>query len=298
MPELPEVQTIVNDLKKKIIGREITAFWSDTPRILRILADRRGLNADKRGHSKFSNQPGLLSRQIKNYRIDAIKRKGKNIIFHLSKASHSQKLLIIHLKLTGRLLVGREFLKNQKNYIRAVFYLDKGSALCFSDVRKFGKIIFGDKKVVENLPDLKDLGPDPLDNSLTVDEFVNLISSEKRKIKQVLLDQKVIAGVGNIYSDEALWLSKINPLTPANRIGEKQLRNLFRAVKKVLKKSIRLRGSSMRNYRDTEGKEGGYMKARLVYAREGLPCFRCQTKIKRIKIGTRSSHFCPKCQKL
>ena len=288
MPELPEVQTIVNDLNKKIINRRLVGFWSDTPRIFP------------------KNKISSLKSQIKSCLIVAIHRRGKNILFHLQctdqrgkkTRTDARKILLIHPKLTGRLLVGKEFLTNPKNYIRAIFYLDKDSMLAFSDVRKFGKIIFGDAATIENLPDIKNLGPDPLDKNFTVNKFISLIGSEKKKVKQVLLDQEVIAGIGNIYSDEALWLAKIHPFTPSNKLTKKQLSVLYHSIKKVLQKSLRVRGTSMRDYRDTDGKEGGYIKVRLVYARAGLPCKRCGTKIQRIKMNVRSAHFCPKCQKL
>lgn len=274
MPELPEVQTIVNDLQKKIIGRKIVGFWSDTPRIIK--------------------EPSIkeLGKQIKGLKIQKIIRRGKNIIIYLSK----NKLLLIHPKLTGRLLLGGQFLKNPKNYIRAIFYLDKRETLAFSDVRKFGKIIFGDREHVESLPDLTDLGPDPLDPNFSFEKFKEIIKAETRKIKLVLLDQEIIAGIGNIYSDEALWMAKIHPLTPANKLTNRQLNNLYNAIRSVLKKSLSVRGSSMRDYRDTSGREGGYIKIRRVYDREGFLCYRCGTKIKRIKMNERSAHFCPRCQ--
>jgi len=282
MPELPEVETIVSDLCKKVVGREIIGFWSQTPRIFP------------------KNQISKLKSQINGYQIAKIDRRGKNILFYLSQGSkiNSQKLLLIHPKLTGRLLIGNHFLKNPKNYIRAIFYLDNKTALAFSDVRKFGKIIFGDKKKIESLPDLKNLGPDPLDKIFTVKKFKSLISPQKRKIKLVLLDQEVIAGIGNIYSDEALWIAKIHPFTPSNQLTNHQLTKLYNAIRKVLKTSLRLRGSSMRDFRDTSGRAGGYIKIRRVYDREGLPCFRCGTKIKRIKMNVRSAHFCPQCQRI
>jgi len=308
MPELPEVQTIVNDLKRKIVGRRLAAFWSDTPRIFP------------------KNQIANLKSQIRGYRINKIDRRGKNILIYLSngpriKSNGSrinkttfeknsrnyirgklEKLLVIHPKLTGRLELvkwkKRHVKWHENKYYRAVFYLNGGWALAFRDVRKFGKIIFGSRKQIESLPDLADLGPDPLEPRFTAKKFAELINAEKRKIKLVLLDQKIIAGIGNIYSDEALWYAKIHPFTPSNQLTNNQLTNLYRAIREVLKKSLRVRGSSMRDYRDTSGHAGGYIKIRRVYDREELPCFRCGTKIKRIKINVRSAHFCPKCQLL
>lgn len=287
MPELPEVQTIVNDLKKKILNRRLVGFWSDTPRIF--------------PKNKISN----LKNQIKDWRIVTIHRRGKNILLQLARHKPytlSSKLLVIHPKLTGRLELiksnKRHETWNKKKYYRAVFYFNDGLALAFRDVRKFGKIIFGDKKKIESLPDLKNLGPDPLTQNFDVSIFRNIIKAEKRKIKLVLLDQEVIAGIGNIYSDEALWQAKIHPFKPSNQLTSRQLTNLYKAIRKVLNSSLSVRGSSLRDFRDTEGKEGGYIKIRKVYSRENLPCYRCGVKIKRIKMGVRSAHLCPKCQKL
>jgi len=278
MPELPEVQTIVNDLNKKILGRRIAAFWSDTPRIF-----------------KYTSIP-KIKKGIKGYKIKSIARRAKNILITLQ--NRDEKLLLIHPKLTGHLLLAvNDLRKNKKNYIRAAFYLDNGLILNFSDLRKFGKIIFGGKKKIESLPDLKNLGPEPLDANFKAGKFINLINSRKTSIKQTLLNQEVVSGIGNIYSDETLWLAKINPFTPANRLTNKQLKTLFLKIKKVLRKAIKLRGSSVRNYRDTTGGRGGYAQIKKVYGRENQACYRCKTKIKRIKMGVRSAHFCPRCQK-
>jgi len=286
MPELPEVQTIVDDLKRRILGRRIKSFWSDTPRIFHYTTI------------------GRVRSGIRDLKIQSVDRRGKNIVFQLKELGTrkqglgTEKILVIHPKLTGHLLIGKWGKGNEKwPYIRAAFTLDGGLTLAFSDVRKFGKIMFGNRKKIESLPDLKNLGPDPLSQELTISKFKDLIEREKRKIKLVLLDQEVIAGIGNIYSDEALWMAKIHPFTPAHRLTEKQLKILYAAIKKVLRQSLRVRGSSLRNYRDTEGKEGGYIKFRRVYDREGLHCYRCKTPVKRIKIGVRSTHYCPKCQR-
>lgn len=334
MPELPEVQTIVNDLKEKIIGRKIAGLWFDAPKIIK------------------KPKPSELEKQIKGLKIQEIKRRGKNILIYLTTDYRLQTtaknkkavvgsrlavdfLLLVHQKLTGHLLYGKwSFGKAQdkqkviveslikgtlqekvNNYIHLIFYFDNGWQLGLSDLRKFAKVLFGPKEEIEKLPDLAKIGPEPLDKSFKVEKFIKLIKLEKRKIKQVLMDQEVIAGIGNIYSDEILWQAKIHPFRPAYKLKTYELKNLFTAMRQILEKAIKLRGTSISDYRDTLGKSGGYAKmlkvypvrnrvplsgniSNGVYRREGEPCGRCKTLIKRVKIGGRSAHYCPKCQKI
>ncbi|MBI3046185.1 MAG: bifunctional DNA-formamidopyrimidine glycosylase/DNA-(apurinic or apyrimidinic site) lyase [Candidatus Harrisonbacteria bacterium] len=302
MPELPEVQTIVNDLNKKVAGRRITGVWFDWPKMLKDPLDQQ--------RNKISHKhAAVFEKAIKGKKILSVRRRAKNLLFYLS----NNLMMLIHLKMTGHLLVGKWKVESKKiiplepkevvedpynQYIHLIFYLDNRKMLGFSDLRKFGKIILGTKEQIENLPELKNLGPEPLDKSFKFIKFVKLIKLEKRKIKQVLMDQEVIAGIGNIYSDDILWKAKIHPLKPANKLSEKELKGIWIAIHKVLEKALKLRGTSTSDYRDTAGKEGGYTDYRLVYQREGEPCQRCKTKIRRVKIGERSAHFCPKCQKL
>lgn len=288
MPELPEVQTIVNDLKKKIIGRKIAGVWFDAPKLIK------------------KPKPKELEKQIKGLKIVDIKRRGKNILIYLT----NDYLLLIHQKLTGHLLYGKWKIINGKikslikgkleekvnNYVHFIIYLDNGWQIGLSDLRKFAKIIFGEKKEIENLPDLTNLGSEPLDNSFNVIKFIKLIRLQKRKIKQVLMDQNVIAGIGNIYADEILWQAKAHPFKQANKLSEEELKKIFSAMKQILKKAVKLRGTSISDYRDTTGKSGKYGEIKKIYQREGEPCERCKTLIKRVKIGGRSAHFCPVCQ--
>jgi len=289
MPELPEVQTIVNDLKKQIIGFRILDVWSDAPRLVK--------------------KPPFLEfkKEIKNLKILDIHRRGKNILIRLDK----NKMLLIHQKLTGHLLIGRWQIKNQKviplipgplkesvnNYIHLIFYLNNNKMLALSDLRKFAKVILGSNKEVESLPDLKNLGVEPLNKDFTFSVFSSLISQEKRKIKTVLMDQKIISGIGNIYSDEMLWLSKIHPLSLAYQLSIFQQKKLYSALKKVLKSALYYRGSSVDDYRDPFGQEGHYSQKLRVYRRNKKPCFRCGHLIEKIKLQGRSAYFCPYCQK-
>ncbi len=304
MPELPEVETIVGDLNKKIVGKTIKKVWFDAPRMI-----------------KYPKDVKVFERDIKNLKILKVARRAKYIKMLLD----GDRALLIHPKMTGHILLGhwsdrgessksktqnpkkkRKWISkdggaledNVNSYIHFVFYLDDGSMMAMSDVRKFGTLRLGKLKEIENLKEIKSLGPEPLEPSFKVDKFISLISSKKRKIKQVLMDPAVIVGIGNIYSDEVLWDAGIHPLTPANKISKKKLKTLFDSIQKILKKSIKLRGTSMSDYRDTNGEKGGYYADRLVYHREGEGCLRCGAIIKRIKIGGRSAHYCSKCQKI
>lgn len=294
MPELPEVQTIVNDLNKKIAGHRITGVWFDVPKIIKI------------------PKPKELNNRIKNARIEQVKRRGKNILFYLDK----NRLLLVHQKLTGHLLIGKWKAAREKgkvmmkslikgplrekvnDYIHLILYLDDGRMIGLSDLRKFAKVLFGAREEIEGMPDLTNLGPEPLDKSFKFIKFVKLIKNEKRKIKQVLMDQEVIAGIGNIYSDEILWEARIHPFRRADSLTSSELKHLWVSMRKVLQKALKLRGTSTSDYRDTSGERGYYTEARKVYQRENEPCKRCKATIKRIKIAGRSGHYCPKCQLL
>jgi len=294
VPELPEVETIATDLNRKVKGEIIMGFWTDW------------LKAVK--HSSAST----LGKQIKGLKIVKVSRIGKNVIFHLSEG----KMLLIHQKMTGHLLVGRwRVLGKGKNvrveaitrghlqekvnqYIHAIFSLRSGKMIALSDMRKFARIAFGDKQDILELPDIAKLGPDALGRGLTLDKLKKTVGGRKRAIKAVLMDPSAIAGIGNIYADEILWKAKVNPLTPANRISEAKLKSILAHTKAVLQKAVKLRGTSVGDYRDASGKRGGYGKEVLIYRKTGEPCPRCGTPIERIKIGQRSAHFCPRCQKL
>ncbi len=315
MPELPEVETIVNDLRKKIVDRKITGVWFDAPKLIK------------------KPKPKELEKQIKGLKIIDIKRRGKNILIYLTtnyKLRTTNYLLLIHQKMTGHLLYGKWRVKcdnskvtfqllsqlkcNKKrkveslikgvleekvnNYIHFILYLDNGWQVGLSDLRKFAKILFGKKEEIENLAELKNLGPEPLDKSFKFIKFVKLIKFQKRKIKQVLMDQNVIAGIGNIYSDEILWQAKIHPFKLADELTNTELEKIYSATKEILKKAVKLRGTSISDFRDAFGKSGGYVKILKIYRREGELCQRCGTIIKRVKMGGRSAHYCPKCQKI
>lgn len=287
MPELPEVETIVRDLKKKVRGRKILDVWSDVPRYF--------------NGGKFAS----FYRNVKNRRIKDIYRKGKNILFLLD----NDWLLLVHQKMTGHFLVGRWKRRNNdwffrgsgplgervNTYLHLVFKLDDGRQLALSDLRKFAKVALAKKDDLEKSSHLESVAPDVFE--LSEREFAERLRSKKGKIKQVLMNQEIISGIGNIYADEILWKVKIHPLTPIQKVGRAKTREIYKTAKEILRQAINCRGTSIDDYRDTAGKLGRYGDIRNVYRREGEKCSRCSAKIQRMKINGRSAHYCPKCQR-
>lgn len=292
MPELPEVQTIIKGLNEKVLGRTFLNVWTDTAKIIRKIV--------------FED----FQKQLKGKKIEKIYRKGKNIIFNLSEDFS----LLVHLKMTGHFLYGNWKFENNNwlpvekegplldeynKYIHVLFFLDNGKMLAFSDLRKFAKIEFWKTKDLENLEEIKSLGPEPLAKDFSFNVFKEALNKKKRgKIKQVLMNQEIIAGIGNIYSDEILWQAKINPFRIVSTFSENKLNDIYLSIKKILTEALEARGTSASDYRDVEGKKGKYGDLRKVYRREGEGCLRCGSKIERKIIGQRSAHFCPSCQKL
>jgi len=289
MPELPEVQTTVNYLKLRVLKRTFIDVWSDWERII-----------------KKPNSFEQFKDKMKNKKIIKIRRRAKNIIFDLS-GGYS---LLVHQKMTGHLLLGKWEKINDKwvaerqgllndpynRFIHLVFFLDNKKMLALSDVRKFAKIELWYKEELEK--ELKKLGPEPLDKNFTFEQFQKVFKNKKGKIKQVIMNQNIIAGIGNIYSSEALWRAKIYPEKSVANLSKKELKSLYEAIKKVLEISIKLGGESFSDYRKPDGSKGNFDTERKIYKREGQKCSRCKTIIKRMKIGQRSAFFCPHCQKL
>lgn len=293
MPELPEVETIVRDLHKaqpRIIKSKILDCWTDWKKMIK----------KPKNYDEFKKE--LLGRKI----LD-IKRRGKNILFFLDE----EKVLLLHQKLTGHLLYGKWKLKQgkweaeiegplktdpQNRFLHFILFLSNNWQIALSDLRKFAKVELLGKKELEK--ELEKLGLEPLDPSFTLEKFKEAIFKKKKgKIKQVLMDQSIIAGIGNIYSDEALWWAKINPFKKVEDLKEEQIKNLFLAIKKVLKEGIRLHGESISDFRRLDGSKGEFDQFRKVYRREGEKCQRCKSEILAKKIGGRTAHFCPICQK-
>lgn len=285
MPELPEVQTIVSDLNKKIIGDKISGFWSDWPKAIRNVPVKK------------------FEKEIKDGVILGARRIGKNIFIDLSGG----KTIYIHLKMTGHLLVkskaakgeARKYFNEKVNqYIHHIFFLGKNKTLEFSDLRKFGKIILADTKKINELKEIKALGIDAMSPEFTEAFFNNLLTKKQnKKIRDILMDQNLISGIGNIYASEILFKAGIIPTRTAKNIDLKERKELYTSIKKVFKKALKMRGTSESDYRDTAGAPGSFQKALKVYRREGQKCRTCDTIIKRIKMGQRSAFYCSRCQK-
>lgn len=269
MPELPEVETVVRGLREMIVGKTIMA--------VRLI--RRDI---------WRAKPPM-PRQMVGAQISGVDRKGKNIIISLS----NRQALIVHLKMTGRLTFELTDYPVRKHTHLIVKFTD--GEMRFNDIRRFGYLDLTKQERLAELDYLKALGPDPL--QIDREEFVRLLRSKKRIIKSLLLDQTVLAGLGNIYSDEALFLAGIHPRRVSAGLSAKRLAGLYDAVRQTLEDAILARGSSVDDYVDARGAKGSFQDRHTVYGREGRPCPKCGHPIKRTVIGSRSSHFCPHCQK-
>jgi len=292
MPELPEVETTVRGLRKKVLKRAFISLWTDFVKIIKKPKDFK-----------------QFKKEIKDKKIIDIRRRGKNILIDLSGG----KTLLIHQKMTGHLLIGKwkrikerwasqikgPLLDDPMNkFLHLIFYLDNGWQIALSDLRKFAKIELWNSKELKNSEEMKNLGPEPLDKNFTLGRFKEtLLKRKKGKIKQILMDQNVIAGIGNIYSSEILWQAGVHPLKDVSKLNNEEFKKIYIALKKILEKAIKMQGESISDYRRPNGKKGRFDSFRKVYRREEQPCFRCGAKIKRIKVGQRSTYFCPICQK-
>ena len=267
MPELPEVETIKNELLPCVIGRSIsgvTLFWE---RMLR--------------------QPSLAEFycRISGQKITGVTRRGKYLIFSLSGGDY----LIVHLKMSGSLLIGKD---TPPKYTRAIVHLDDGTSIFFRDPRKFGKMqLIKDRSII-----LNKLGPEPLEPDFTPELLTQRLLKRKAPIKSVLIDQNFIAGIGNMYADEALFAAGIHPLKLADSLSREEAKKLHRAIQDVLKAAIGDKGASVNTYFRPGGETGtAHFQFRVAH-RGGKPCPVCGTAIERIPIRQRGSYFCPQCQ--
>jgi formamidopyrimidine-DNA glycosylase len=273
LPELPEVETIVNDLRPVLKGRRFTGVSIDCPEMV---------------HQTSVNE---LRRRLTGLVIKEIARRGKYLIFRLD----SGEALILHLRMTGSLLLKRKGDNPPvpSPYIRAMFSLDNGMDLLFTDRRKLGKIsLVKDENEV-----IGKLGPEPFDPSFTTKALAERLSSHKAPIKAVLCDQEVIAGIGNMYADEALFFSGIHPLRAANSLSYMEIKRLHKAIREVLTKAIGNGGASISDYRRPSGEQGSQQYNFYAAHRGGQTCKVCATPIERIAVRNRGTYFCPKCQK-
>jgi len=262
VPELPEVETVVRTLAPKITGRRIVSARFSSRHVVR---------------QKFP----VLARRVKDQRVNAVRRHGKFIVLELDEG-----VLCVHLGMTGKLLVDTE----PGPYARAVFELDRG-LLVYDDVRHFGRIEWSPQL----LKRAEELGPDALD--IPLDDFLQRLKKKHAGIKALLLNQRFLRGMGNIYTDEALFEARIHPRAIASRLNKDRATRLHRAMVDILATAIRMKGSSVSDYVDADGERGSFQLQHQVYGRAGEPCVTCGTGIRRIVVGGRGTHYCPKCQR-
>jgi formamidopyrimidine-DNA glycosylase len=277
MPELPEVETVVRDLRRSgLAGREIQDVRVRWPRTL----DRPSVEEARL--------------RLRGARIEDVRRRGKFIILDLSTGD----ALLIHLRMTGQLTIQPASEPLDERHHHLVIELDQGEQLRFRDTRKFGRYyLVADPAEVVGM-----LGPEPIDATFTLERFREMLAGRRAVVKPLLLNQTFIAGLGNIYVDEALFRAGIHPERTANTLTEREVADLFVAMRDVLVEGINNQGTTLgegsTNYYSISGRRGRNKDNLLVFRRTGSPCPRCETPIERIIVGQRSSHFCPACQKL
>ncbi len=275
MPELPEVETIRRDLERRVVGRRFTGVTipPDTGKAVPVL----------KGIDEASFREGIVGA-----RIEAAERRGKYLALRLDTGA----ALVVHLRMTGALLHRRPE-DAPERFLRAVLHLDDGMELRFTDMRKFGGFwLLDDIDEAVSTP----LGPEPLSEGFTVDGLAQSMAGRKAPVKAILLDQRHIAGIGNIYADEACYEACIDPRRLGATLTPAEVQALHAAVRSVLLFGVESRGASFKDYKDVEGEQGSMHMYVKVFRRTGQPCYTCESIIQRAKVGGRSTHFCPNCQ--
>jgi formamidopyrimidine-DNA glycosylase len=272
MPELPEVETIVRDLQSRLVGRVIQSVAVVLPKVVAAPAA-----------SQFC-------RLLQGREITHLRRRGKYILMDLA----GDWTLVFHLRLTGQLVYSATAEPFPK-HTHLVFYLDQG-VLRFTDLRQFGRVRLVPSREIDQVPGLRELGVEPLSPEFNEKEFCRRLKASRRMIKPLLLDQAFLAGLGNIYTDEALHRAGIHPERPAATLKAQEARALYRSIREVLREGIDFRGTSVQHYLDGAGQPGRFQEILRVYRRQGLPCPACGTAVARIRCGGRGTYYCPSCQ--
>jgi formamidopyrimidine-DNA glycosylase len=276
VPELPEVETVARGLQRSVAGQKILSVAL--------------------GKTDFIDNPEVLESELSGRSVVRVERYGKFMLLRLSARpgtnnSGGEAALLVHLGMTGMLLP-RPAAEPHVKHTHVVMQLGDGRELRYIDPRRFGRMAFLSGETLAR--ELGRFGLDPLE--MRLEQFSARIHQRNARIKALLLDQSVLRGVGNIYADESLWKAKIHPAQLARRLKPEQLRKLYAELQSVLQKAILLRGSSISDFLDAEGMPGEYQQHHRAYGREGQPCFRCKTTIRRVIVAGRSSYFCPNCQ--
>ena len=269
MPELPEVQTVLDTLENRIKGAEIIA--------VKVLYD-----------PIISMNKNTFIKKLKGQHFNEFKRRGKFLLFELDDMT-----LVSHLRMEGKYFIYDEKQKNINKHTHVIFYLDHNRELHYNDVRKFGRMEIIAKD--DNYQDFHDLGVEPFSKEFNLNYCKEYLNKNRRPIKQILLDQSFIAGIGNIYADEIIFEMKIHPKTPGNKLNDDDIKNLIKATNNILKKAIKKGGTTIRSYTSSLGVTGRFQLSLKVHTKDICPI--CKNKIEKIVVATRGTYYCPKCQK-
>lgn len=268
MPEMPEVEQVRKTLLPHIKGKQIKKIEVFLPRLIQYPTSE------------------LFVKKLTGRKILDVKRRGKYLLLQTDKGT-----LVVHLRMTGALVVS----EIEPPYAKIKFTLSDKVNLWFTDIRTFGTLYYVDDDFV--IEGLATLGPEPLSKELTVEYLSPLFKKSRKPVKTFILDQTIIAGLGNIYADEALFLAGINPLRLACDVKAKELPKLLRAINEVIAQGIKNKGTTFRDYQDGEGKKGNNQNFLMVYSRGGKPCQKCGKTLEKTKVGGRGTVFCSYCQK-
>ena len=287
MPELPEVETVKRGLAKVLVGKKVAAFESDW-------------------HKAVNKPVPQYNKLLKGLKILGVRRRARMIILDLSQ----DWKIFVHLKMTGQLvfrdqkqcLIGGHPIETScanlpNKFTHAIFSFSDGSFLYFNDVRKFGWVRLFTAEELEQVVCKMQLGPEPLSQAFSLKYWLGAMAKRPRtKIKQFIMDNKVVVGVGNIYSDEVCFYARVMPNRAVGTIAPAQAKKLYQGILKILKAAIKAQGTTFSNYVNSDGEAGAYTKKLKVYQRYGKKCYACKGIVKRMKIGGRTSSYCPKCQ--
>jgi formamidopyrimidine-DNA glycosylase len=275
MPELPEVETVRRTLEPHLVGRRFERVQIDDPRLVRPL------------------DPAQIAAELEGERVQGLDRRGKYLIVRFE----SGRVLLIHLRMTGSLRHAPGGSLADDPHRRAVVRLDDGSDVAYRDVRRFGTWQLLEPEDVELFLDER-LGGEPLDRAFTKQRLGERLAGRRAPLKAALLDQRTVAGLGNIYVDEALWRAQLHPLRPAGGLDANELARLTKAIKDALRAGVAHQGATLRDYSAPDGRQGRMQERFRVYGREGEPCPRCGTPIEKIRVAGRGTYYCPFDQRL
>ena len=273
MPELPEVESVRRQLEPALVGRRFERVQIDDPRLVRPY------------------EPAEVAAELEGERVAAVERRGKYLVVRFE----SDRVLLIHLRMTGSLLHAAKGSLPDDPHRRAVVSLDDASDVAYRDVRRFGTWLLLEPGEAEPYLDAR-VGDEPLDALFTAARLGDRLAGRRTSLKAALLDQRTLAGIGNIYADEALWRARLNPLRPAAGLDPGELRRLHRGIRAALEHGLARQGSTLRDYRLPDGSGGSMQDEFRVYGRRDEPCDRCGTLITRTQVAGRTTWFCPTCQ--